>query len=277
MLKSKIKSLLILLIVMLLIMTGTSMAADYTCKVSLFANTSTSEVKKGESVTLLVKVTEIQAEGGIASLNAELEYDADVFDCEVTGADEWGNANFFENVLFVSRKDYTTSSKDQTVAKIVLTAKADASVGKQTIKLKGMEFSTGTETFSVNDVSCTITVVEDKGNNDDNKPDDNKPDDTNTNKPSGDNNPGGDGNSSQKPSGSGSTNGGSTSGTGTGNGTSTSTPKKSTSGGSTSTIANVSSSNNSIPKTGITDVLIVGAIIGIIVAVIFYIKYKRAY
>lgn len=275
MLKSKVKSLLILLIVMLLIMTGTSMAADYTCKVSLFANTSTSEVKKGESVTLLVKVTEIQAEGGIASLNAELEYDADVFDCDVTGADEWGNANFFENVLFVSRKDYTTSSKDQTVAKIVLTAKADASVGKQTIKLKGMEFSTGTETFSVDDVSCNITVVEDKGNNDD----DNQGD-TNTNKPSGGNNSAGDGNtnggnSSQKPSGS--TNGGGTSGTGTGSGTSTSTPKKSTSGGSTSTIANVSSSNNSIPKTGITDVLIVGVIIGIIVAVIFYIKYKRAY
>lgn len=276
MLKSKITSLLVLLMVMLVVMTGTSMAADdYTCKVSLLANTS--EIKSGESVTLLVKVTDIQAGEGIASLNAELEYDEDVFDCEVSGGDEWDKTSFIEGALFLNRQDFIANSKDQTVAKIVLTAKSDVAEGNQIVRLKGMEFSTGSETFSVDDVSCTIVIKEDnKGNND--TPGNTSDGNTSGGNTAGEGNTGGStsgGNSSGSGSGSGSSSGGSTSGSG--NGASSSTPKTTSKGGSTSTIANVSSSNNSIPKTGITDILIVGAIIATIVSVIFYIKYKRAY
>lgn len=268
MLKHKIKSLLIVFIILVLIMAGTSIAADYTCKVSLLADSS--EVKKGESVTILLKASDIEAGEGIVSLNAQLEYDADVFECEVSETEEWDKTSFFENTLFVTRKDLVASSKEQTLARIKLTAKSDTKVGNQSIKIKRMEFATDSETFSVDDVSCTIKVSESTGN----KPGNTNTDDpfgnmNNTNKPSGnDNNASGGGNKI----GSGNSSGGSSS-----NGSTKDTPKRNTNAGGTSTIANVSSSNNSIPKTGVTDVLIIGAIIGAVVSVICYIKYKRAY
>lgn len=275
MVKSKTKILVVLLLIALIIsIAGTSRAADYTCKVTLVANNN-GEVKQGESITLLVKVTDIEAGEGIASFNAMLEYDSDVFDCTVSGDDdgEWQRQGLVENSLSMTRSDLVANSSDQTVAKIVLKAKTDASVGKQTFKLTKVEFSTGNETFSVADVSASITVTEStSGGNGENNNNNNNSGNSNgeNNNNNGSNGSGTTGNGSN-----GSTSGGSGS---TGNG---STGSGSSGSGSTSTgsgsIANPSSSNSSIPKTGITDVLIVGVILGTIAAVIFYIKYKRTY
>lgn len=286
MLKNKYKTLLVcLLMIIVMMLTSTSMAVDYSCKVSLFGNAT--EVKKGDSVTLLVKATEIQAGEGIASFNAILEYNPDVFDCTVSGDDEgtWTKQGLIENSLTMARSDFVASSSDQTIAKIVLTAKENATLGEQSFKLIKMEFSTGEETFEVADVSTTITITEGSGNGSGNGNTN-----TNTGSGSGDTNTNtGNGNTNTN------TGGGNTdTNTGTNGGTSTNTDKpngngssnnggNSSSGGSnvngknTSTIANSVSVDKSIPKTGITDVLIIGAVIGTIAAIVFYIKYKRIY
>lgn len=258
MVKNKMKILVVLLLITLIVsIAGTSRAADYTCKVTLAANNN-GEVKQGESITLLVKVTDIEAGEGIASFNAMLEYDSDVFECTVSGDDdgEWQRQGLVENSLSMTRSDLLANSSDQTVAKIVLKAKEDASVGRQTFKLSKIEFSTGDETFSIDDVSASITVAE------------------TTSGGNGENNNNNNGSNGSGTSGNGS-NGGTSGETGTTGSGSGSSGSSSTSTGSSS-IANSSSANSSIPKTGVTDVLIVGAILGTIATVIFYIKYKRA-
>lgn len=246
MLKNKIRGLVVLLLIMIIIsITGTSRAADYSCKVSLLVNNN-GQVKKGESITILVKATDIQAGEGIASFNTMLEYDSNAFECTVSGDDDgnWQKQGLVENSLSMTRSDLVANSSDQTIAKIVLKAKTNVTVGKQIFKLTKMEFSTGDETFSVADVSTTITVVEDTGSgNGDNNNNNNNNNNGNVSNGNGSNN-----NESNKNGlfGSGSSNNG-------------------------------SKSNSVIPKTGVTNVLIVGVIIGIIAAVVFYIRYKRTY
>ena len=274
---------------MLILFAGTSMAADEpTCKVSLMANNN-AKVKRGESITILVKATDIQAEEGISAFSTNLEYDTDIFECSIEAQGDWKETGFYEGLsLIMNTGSLQGSLEDQNLVKIILKAKSDATLGSQVFKLTDIRFSINTEQgFDVDDVSCTIEVVDDNGGNGDNP--------TNpgtTNPPSG-NNPSGSGSSNGgNTSGGGSSSGGNTSGGSSNGGSSTqgsgsssggstqgsgsSTSGKGTSGGSSS-IAKDSSSSSSIPKTGITDVLIIGAIIGSIVAVIFYIKYKRAY
>lgn len=262
--------------------TGTSRAADYSCKVSLLGNKS--EVKKGDSVTFLVKVTNIQAGEGIASFNGMLEYDSNVFECTVSGDDEgnWQKQGLVENSLSMTRSDLVANSSDQTIAKIVLKAKSDAAIGKQTFKLTKMEFSTGDDTFTVADVSASITIADDTGsgdnnnnnndNNNNNNNDNNNNNNNNDNNNNNNNNNNADNNNSNNGSNGNSSSGNGSNGSGSSGSGSTGTETK-----NPSTINNPSSSNNVIPKTGVTDVLIVGVIIGTIAAVVFYIRYKKAY
>lgn len=283
MLKNRSKILVVMLLIMIIIsITGTSRAADYSCKVSLLGNKS--EVKKGDSVTFLVKVTNIQAGEGIASFNGMLEYDSNVFECTVSGDDEgnWQKQGLVENSLSMTRSDLVANSSDQTIAKIVLKAKSDAAIGKQTFKLTKMEFSTGDDTFTVADVSASITIADDTGsgdnnnnnndNNNNNNNDNNNNNNNNDNNNNNNNNNNADNNNSNNGSNGNSSSGNGSNGSGSSGSGSTGTETK-----NPSTINNPSSSNNVIPKTGVTDVLIVGVIIGTIAAVVFYIRYKKAY
>lgn len=266
MLKDKTKNIVAILLIMIIIaIASTSMAADYTCKVSLHGNKT--ELKKGESVTVLVKATEIQAGQGIASFNAMLEYDSNVFSITVNGDDEgvWTKQGLIENSLSMSRSDLEANSSDQTIAKIIITAKQDATVGKHSFKMTKMEFSTGEETFSVADVGATFTIKEDSGSG--NNGGNNNEENNNAGNNNG-NNQGNTNTANSNMNGSGSIVGGNSN---AGGSSSQGGTKKPTS------IGNVSASDTTIPKTGITDVLVIGAVIGVIAAVIFYVKYRRAY
>lgn len=251
--KNKSKSLVILLCIMIIVsITGTSIAADYSCKVELIGNKT--ELKKGDSVTILVKATNIQAGEGIASFSTMLDYDANIFECTVSGDDEgnWQKQGFIENSLTMTRSDLLANSNDQTIAKIVLTAKSDAPSGKQTFKLTEMEFSTGEETFSVADVSNDITITDGNGsgNGSENvdKNTNTESNNINTSNSVGGNSTGGA--SNKLPSGSGTSTNGKT---------------------------EYTTANSIIPKTGVTNLFVVGAVIGTIVAIMSYIRYKKTY
>ncbi len=247
----KVSLIVILMLIMIVTLVGTSMAAtDYTCNVSLESNKT--NIKKGESVTILVKATGIQAGEGIASFNAILDYNSNIFECNVSGDDEgnWQKQGLIQNSLSMTRSDLLANSSDQTIAKIVLKAKENASIGKQTFKLTQIEFSTGEETFNVTDASAELTIV-----------DNNNDDESNGN------------GTTENPSGSGNT--GSTEGKPSGNGSGSTT-----SSNKPSTIAKTSTSNKVIPKAGMQNmqyVVIGGTILGVIASVVFYIKYKRTY
>ena len=260
----KIMIILILFTVLIASINIKSFAADYTCTLTVEADKT--KIKAGESVTLSIKVSNINAGVGIAIFNTTLEYDANVFDVALKADDAgaWTNTKI-ENSLTFTKADYEATTKDQEIGKVVLTAKKDVELGKQTITFKKNEFSDET-TFSVPDITKTIEIVKESTGG--NEPDPEKPGNNtsggNTNTPGGNTNTSGgntntpSGGSTNKPSG-GSTN------------------KPSGSGTGSSDSINTGKSDTTLPKTGAQEYLIGAIVVAVIVAIGFYIKYKRAY
>lgn len=243
MINKKLKK-IILMLAIFVIFIGTigikSLAADdYTCTLTLTPDKE--ELQVGESVTLTMNVSNIEAGSGIAIYNGVIDVNTDVFDVQVQSDNNnvWG-VTLIEDSLTITKSDYETTSEDQDIGKIILTVKEGAELGKQTIALKSNEFSSDTESFTIGDVSTEVTIVENGGGGDQN----------NTN-----------------------TGGNSSSG---GNNTNISGNNIS----SNSVVPNNPNSQNSgltLPKTGLVgDFLIIGIIVGVVAGIITYIKYKRA-
>lgn len=242
MINKKLKK-IILMLAIFVIFIGTigikSLAADdYTCTLTLTPDKE--ELQVGESVTLTMNVSNIEAGSGIAIYNGVIDVNTDVFDVQVQSDNNnvWG-VTLIEDSLTITKSDYETTSEDQAIGKIILTVKEGAELGEQTIALKSNEFSTDTESFTIEDVSAEVTIVENGGGNQNN---------TNTG-----------GNSSSG-----------------GNNTNISGNNIS----SNSVVPNNPNSQNSgltLPKTGLVgDFLIIGIIVGVVAGIVTYIKYKRA-
>lgn len=228
-----------------------SFAVDNSLTLNLEANVE--EIKQGETVTVLVKASNIQGEG-IAIFNANIIYDADIFECTVLGDDngQWEKQSFLENNLTMSRVDLETSTDNQTIAKLVFKVKSDAVIGEQEIGVSLIEVSSGNTSFSVEDKQIKVNIIEKTSINDDDNDDENITPDENT--VSGN--------------------------TATGN----------TASGNNTTItdnqSNITSNNSkidflaksSIPYAGnYVGIIIIIALIGIIVVGVWYYKYKRTY
>ena len=265
--KEIIKRIEVILILFAVLMVGIgvkSLAVDYTCTLTITPDTT--QIKAGESVTLSIQVSDIEAGDGIAIFNTTLEYDADVFDLKVQpdSAGAW-TGTVLENSITITKADYEATSADQEIGKVVLTAKQDVTLGEQTISFTKNEFSDANTTFSVEDVSTTVEIVEETN------PGGNNTSGGNTNTPGGNTNtPGGNTNTP-------STNTNVPSGN-------TNIPSGNANGGNSSVnysnsgIVNSGKSNNILPKTGTLQNCLIGAIaIMIVIAVGFYIKYRKSY
>ena len=101
----KHKSVIIIIsIIILLGMSVKSIAVDNTCKLSL--DIDKNQVKRGDTVTILIKASDIQGDG-IAIFNANLSYDEDTFECTVNGNEEanWILQGNIENNISIARGD----------------------------------------------------------------------------------------------------------------------------------------------------------------------------
>lgn len=242
MINKKLKK-IILMLAIFVIFIGTigikSLAADdYTCTLTLTPDKE--ELQVGESVILTMNVSNIEAGSGIAIYNGVIDVNTDVFDVQVQSDNNnvWG-VTLIEDSLTITKSDYETTSEDQAIGKIILTVKEGAELGEQTIALKSNEFSTDTESFTIEDVSAEVTIVENGGGNQNN---------TNTggNSSSGGNNTNISGNNISS------------------NSVVPNNP-------------NSQNSGLTLPKTGLVgDFLIIGIIVGVVAGIITYIKYKRA-
>lgn len=262
----KIMIIFILFAVLISVANIKSFAAEenYTCTLTI--DSDKTKIAAGESVTFSIKVSDINAGNGIAIFNTTLEYDANVFDIKLKpdDAEAWTNTKV-ENSLTFTKADYESTTQDQEIGKVELTAKQDVELGEQKITFKKNEFSDET-TFSVPDITKTIEIVKESTGG--NEPDPEKPGNNtsggNTNTPGGNTNTSGgntntpSGGSTNKPSG-GSTN------------------KPSGSGTGSSGSINTGKSDTTLPKTGAQEYLIGAIVVAVIVAIGFYIKYKRAY
>ncbi len=133
---------------------------QYTCDLSITPDKE--QVKAGETITYELKAENIDAGNGIVMFTTVMNYDTESFECEVvTDKDsEWTKAVFVDNYITMSRKDLSPSQEDQTIAKIVLTAKNNIQKGDSTFNLKNIVFTMDDDkTFTLPDENITVHVT----------------------------------------------------------------------------------------------------------------------
>ena len=137
------------------------------------------EIKPGEKVVLQLNIKNIGLENGVASFQAKLHYDVNSFDYEIVTDEnsEWikdeqySNLNEYDLDLLFQTKDKIGTKNNQTIAKIILTAKTGIKIEKKNITLTDIVFSTGDaipQSMNIEDKKVELTVLSDENNNNEN-------------------------------------------------------------------------------------------------------------
>lgn len=166
----KIKSLItICIIAMIVIMNTVVLAADTNYSAGILL-TSNSKLKEGETVTINVNLSDVNAGAGIDALTAEIEYDTNVFE-ELSTSSFTSSTNW--TPTFAASTNKMTALKNnkvtaaETMFTITLKVKSEISVDSTTITLKdivvsgGIVANGGTGDIQVNNASVTINKEKD--------------------------------------------------------------------------------------------------------------------
>lgn len=263
--KNKILTIATIFLIFCLFISNIVIAADNICKLSL--NASENQIKPGDIVEVILKVSDINAENGIAAVSGIIEYDTDVFEkIEYEAGNNWATPTIIENSILINTSNLESTKANQDILKIKLTTKSSVKDGAYSITLKSIDVSTDDDSFTIDDISTKVNIKSESTNTDN---------DTNENQ-------------NQNQSSTQETN---TTGNQTENeDKSESKPENKvestidnkdagksnvlTSNKENNTInANVSSSN--LPKTGITNHIIIFIVGALIIATVSYFKYKK--
>ena len=172
-----LKSLLIILLMFITILTNKVSAADSEYNCDLIITGENSEITAGQTVTYEIMAKNINAEQGILAFETLITYDENLFSIDVVSDDSnnWNKTSMIENYLTMTRSDLLPSSADQVIAKLVVTANSDVPVDENVITLTNIRFTMESETegsFEIEDKSITLKIVEENdkktNNNDDN-------------------------------------------------------------------------------------------------------------
>lgn len=135
---------------------------DYYC--DLLITGDKSQIKPGETITYELKAENINADTGIVMFESLLDYDSDLFECEIIEDknSEWTKTSLLENSLTMSRTDLLPSAQNQTIAKLAVKAKDNIEEGLYTINLMDLKFSMdNNKTFSIPDETLDIEILND--------------------------------------------------------------------------------------------------------------------
>ena len=118
---------------------------DYinTCDVEIYVDKD--KLKTGEAVTYKIMANNIMADDGIVLFETLINYDSNIFECKVNNSqnDLWVQTSMIDNYLTMTRRDFTSSVEDQTVATITFTAKKDINLDEETITFNNIKFTMG--------------------------------------------------------------------------------------------------------------------------------------
>lgn len=127
---------------------------------------SSSKLKAGETVEIMLKITGIDTEKGIDAISATIEYDKNVFEevkqSNLEGINEWNVGQYGEEsqIFTILRSEMVNTKSD--VLKITLKAKETIDVSSTIVELKDIQASGGavidggTGDIDVNSVKITI-------------------------------------------------------------------------------------------------------------------------
>lgn len=157
--KNKVIVSLTMLFVMCISIFGTNVfAADEVCKLT-FSGTD-KKVAPGKTVELVLKLSDIKQDNGISGIDANIEFDENVF-----GNLQWKESNNYvnfldENEVYVSlqRKGSESTTNNEDVLTMKLTVKDSVKDGKYYIKLKDIDISAEKGSSKIEDVTAEITV-----------------------------------------------------------------------------------------------------------------------
>lgn len=134
---------------------------------------TSSEVKKGDSVTLVLSVSNLDVgSNGINTLITTIDYDKSVFETltasDIKSLNNWDSPTFnpSNGKVILTKGDFVNSESD--VLQVKLTAKSTAAVGETTVTFKSIQASNSVEDINATDTTYVLKVVDnnsDNGNN----------------------------------------------------------------------------------------------------------------
>lgn len=134
---------------------------------------TSSEVKKGDSVTLVLSVSNLDVgSNGINTLITTIDYDKSVFETltssDIKSLNNWDSPTFnpSNGKVILTKGDFVNSESD--VLQVKLTAKSTAEVGETTVTFKSIQASNSVEDINATDTTYVLKVVDnnsDNGNN----------------------------------------------------------------------------------------------------------------
>lgn len=165
---SKMKSLMMIAIIAIMLTISTIANASTGDSVGM-SLTSNSKLKEGDTVTVNVNLTSINAGNGIDTITGELSYDTNVFETlstsSFTASNEWTPSYASSTNMLTVLKNSKVKSPE-TVLTITLKVKNTISVNSTTITLKnivvsgGREVDGGTGDIKVNNASVTLSKAQ---------------------------------------------------------------------------------------------------------------------
>lgn len=162
---------IILIAIVLLCMSAFTInvnAANDVLKTSLVS--SSSQVKRGDNITVTIKLSTISIESGekgIGAYTAKLDFDSSRLEyVSAKGTDKWETPFYKDTLIVGNTNDGTVVSSPQNVGSITFKIKENAEAGNTTIKLTNFYGSTAeTDVLAENSsVNITIKVDEQSGN-----------------------------------------------------------------------------------------------------------------
>lgn len=249
----KLAVMITIILVIFAMITPKSYAADESFELQLEASSTTLHPGDSFSVNIMIDNMNITSgDQGIGAYQAKIIYDANALELVgVTAATGWEAFENEGNMVVNTSSGEVVTERTHT-ATINFKVLDNVSLGDTTISLESIQGSSGTTTIDGTGIAEVVSIEEETTN----PPiDDNNPSDDNNNPPVDDNNPSDDDNTPPADN----------------NGGTTNTNQIGTSNSAQST-----TSNKVLPYAGIRNILMIAIGAAIIVAVVFYIKYKRA-
>lgn len=249
----KLAVMITIILVIFAMITPKSYAADESFELQLEASSTTLHPGDSFSVNIMIDNMNITSgDQGIGAYQAKIIYDANALELVgVTAATGWEAFENEGNMVVNTSSGEVVTERTHT-ATINFKVLDNVSLGDTTISLESIQGSSGTTTIDGTGIAEVVSIEEETTN----PPiDDNNPSDDNNNPPVDDNNPSDDNNNPPADN----------------NGGTTNTNQIGTSNSAQST-----TSNKVLPYAGIRNILMIAIGAAIIVAVVFYIKYKRA-
>lgn len=249
----KLAVMITIILVIFAMITPKSYAADESFELQLEASSTTLHPGDSFSVNIMIDNMNITSgDQGIGAYQAKIIYDVNALELVgVTAATGWEAFENEGNMVVNTSSGEVVTERTHT-ATINFKVLDNVTLGDTTISLESIQGSSGTTTIDGTGIAEVVSIEEETTN----PPiDDNNPSDDNNNPPVDDNNPSDDNNNPPADN----------------NGGTTNTNQIGTSNSAQST-----TSNKVLPYAGIRNILMIAIGAAIIVAVVFYIKYKRA-